>query len=166
MGITTEIVATYRHPRQVMRRLLSAGVREDRALAVLMGACVLFFIAQWPANARLAHLDPEVPLDARMGATLMAMVFILPLLAYGLAALSRLVARAFGGHGSHFAARMVLFWSMLAIAPLMLLNGLVLGFIGSGPAQVAVGLVVLATFFVFWISGLRVAEFEKVGADA
>ena len=166
MAITTEIVATYRRPRQVMRRILSAGVREDRALAVLMGACLLFFVAQWPVNARLAYLNPEVPLDARMGASLMAMLFIRPLLAYGLAALSHLIARVFGGNGSHFAARMVLFWSMLAIGPLMLLNGLVAGFIGSGSTQVVVGLVVLATFFVFWISGLRVAEFEKVGADA
>ncbi|MEC7668511.1 MAG: YIP1 family protein, partial [Pseudomonadota bacterium] len=32
MPVTTDIVASYRRPAQVMRRLLSAGTREDRAL--------------------------------------------------------------------------------------------------------------------------------------
>lgn len=158
MAITADIVETYRRPRAVLRRMMQGGGQEGRALAVLMGACLLLFVAQWPGAARDAHLDPSIPLDARMGGALMATVFVVPLLAYGLAAISHLVARAFGGRGTHLGARMALFWSMLAIGPLMLLQGLVRGLIGSGPALTLVGIGVLAAFLTLWINALIEAE--------
>jgi hypothetical protein len=64
-----------------------------------------------------------------------------------------------GGRGSFFAARIVLFWALLAVAPLMLLRGLVAGLIGPGPQLVIVSGVTFAVFLWFWIVGLRVAEF-------
>ncbi len=77
-----------------------------------------------------------------MGGALMATLFLLPPLAYLLAAISHLVARAFGGKGTGYGARVALFWSLLAVSPLMLLQGLVRGFIGEGPALMATGVVV------------------------
>ncbi len=77
-----------------------------------------------------------------MGGALMATLFLLPPLAYALAAISHLVARALGGRGTGYGARMALFWSLLAVSPLMLLQGLVRGFLGEGPALTATGLVV------------------------
>lgn len=141
-----------------MQELLAAGPREDRALALLFTACLVMFIAQWPALSRAAHLDPEIPLQGRMSGALMATLFIVPLLAYALAALSHLVARLMGGKGSWFTARLALFWSLLAIAPLTLLQGLVMGFIGPGPVATVTGLVVLAGFLFQWINALAVSE--------
>lgn len=158
MPVTSDILASYRDPRAVIRRKLAAGVREDRALATLMGACGLIFVAQWPGLARAAHLTPEVPLDARIGGAMMGVVFLLPPLCYAVAALSHLVARAIGGAGSHFSARLAFFWALLAISPLMLLQGLVAGFIGPGPAFYGLGLVVLAAFGWLWINMLIEAE--------
>lgn len=160
MAVTGDILATWRRPRRVMRRLLAGGAREDRALAILMGACAVIFVAQWPRLARDAHLDPSVPLDARLAGALLATVFILPLLAYGLAALSHVLARALGGRGTFAGARVALFWSLLATAPLMLFQGLVAGFLGPGPGLTLLGLVVLAAFLAIWGASLRVAEFE------
>ena len=57
MAITENILATYRDPSKVLIRLLSLGPREDRALAYLMGACILVFIAQWPKLARDAFVN-------------------------------------------------------------------------------------------------------------
>lgn len=158
MPITTDIIGSYRHPRAILRRHLQGGAQEGRALAVLLGACLIIFVAQWPGLARAAYFDPSIPLDARMGGALMGTVFLVPLFAYALAALSHLVARAFGGKGSWFGARMALFWSLLAVSPLMLFQGLVQGFIGPGPALSVVGLLVLVAFLVLWANALIEAE--------
>jgi Na+-transporting methylmalonyl-CoA/oxaloacetate decarboxylase gamma subunit len=158
MAITTDIVETYRRPRAVLRRHLTDGGQEGRALAVLMGACLLMFLAQWPGAARQAHLDPSIPLDARMGGALIATLFFVPLLAYAVAGVSHLVARAMGGQGTYLGARMALFWSLLAVGPLMLLQGLLRGLVGPGPALTVVGLGVLAAFLALWINALIEAE--------
>lgn len=149
----------YRNPTLVVRRLIADGPREDRALAILMAAAVVMFVAQWPAASRAAHFDPSVPIDGRLSGQLVAIVFLMPLLAYLIAAVSHLVMRVFGGLGSFWHARIALFWSLLAVSPLMLLQGLVAGFVGPGPALTVLGGVVFAVFVWFWFSALRVAEF-------
>jgi hypothetical protein len=146
MAVTLDILRAWRAPRTLIREKLGQGVREDRALAVLMGACLLFFVAQWPRLSREAFLHPEVPLDARMGGALMGWVFIAPLLFYAVGAGSHLVARVLGGKGTWFSARLALFWALLAVSPLVLLNGLVAGFIGEGPGATVVGVLVLLGF--------------------
>ncbi|PZQ99524.1 MAG: YIP1 family protein [Cereibacter sphaeroides] len=158
MAITSDIVESYRRPRAVLRRKLSAEPEEGGALALLMGACVLIFISQWPALARAAATDPSIPLDARLGGALMATLFLLPLIAYGIAALSHLVARALGGRGSYLGARLALFWALLAISPLMLLNGLARALLQQGAALTTFGLVILLVFLVLWTNGLIEAE--------
>ncbi len=157
MAVTQDIVATYRGPGAVMRRLLAAGEREDRALAILMAGCALVFIAQMPRLSRVAHLTGQ-ELNMLLGGALLGWLIIAPLLLYGLAALSHLLARIAGGRGSWFGARMALFWALLASAPVLLLHGLVAGFVGPGPALQGVGILWLVVFGWFWFSGLRQAE--------
>ncbi|EEE38224.1 hypothetical protein RKLH11_2065 [Rhodobacteraceae bacterium KLH11] len=157
MPVTTDIVATYRGPGRVVRRLLDMGPREDRALAFVMAFCIVGFIAQLPSLARQAHLEGS-ELNMLMGGALLGSVFILPLFFYFLAWLSHLIARLVGGNGTSYGARLALFWALLASAPLVLLNGLVAGFIGPGPAQTLVGLIWLATFLWFWLSGLKQSQ--------
>lgn len=154
MGVAARILRTWRDPRGMMRGHLAIGPREDRALAVLAGACLLAFVAQWPGLARAAHLDPTVPLDARIGGALMASIFVLPLLVYALAGLSRLLLRAAGARIDGYAARIALFWSFLAVTPLMLLDGLVAGMIGPGVARTLTGLAVFAVFLFLWGAAL------------
>ncbi|SNR41398.1 Yip1 domain-containing protein [Puniceibacterium sediminis] len=140
-----------------MRRLLSLGKREDRALAILMAACALVFVSQWPALSRQAYLE-QVELNSLLAGALFGWIFIAPLLLYGLAALSHLIAKVFGGQGDWYGARLALFWSLLAATPLMLLNGLVAGFIGPGAGLNLVGLLWCAVFLWFWASSLLAAE--------
>ncbi len=154
MPVTTDIVATYRGPGRVVDRLLAMGVREDRALAFLMGFSGLAFVAQLPALSRKAHLTGE-PLDMLMGGALLGSVIMLPLLLYVVALVSHWVARLFGGKGTGYGARLALFWALLASSPLVLLNGLVAGFIGEGPALTGVGLLWSGVFLWFWFGGLR-----------
>jgi hypothetical protein len=158
MSVTRDIARTYRAPREVLRRRVAGPAREDRALAILMGACIMMFVAQWPLQSRLAFENPDVPLDMRLGGALLGWVFIAPLAFYLLAAVSHLLARLFGGQGRWFDARMALFWALLASTPLWLLNGLVAGFVGPGPELTIVGAAAGLAFFVFWGAGLWEVE--------
>ena len=157
MTVSADILESYAAPGRVMRRKLAEGVREDRALATLMAALALIFLGQWPGLMRATRLDPSVPFDARVGGALMGLLFLAPLIAYGLAALVRLVARALGGQGTWF-------WALLAASPLMLVQGLVAGLIGPGPLLTGLGLVVLAAFL--WLFGGALRAAEAVGATA
>lgn len=170
MPVVPDILASWRRPRAIIGRKLADGVREDRALATLMGACGLMFVAQWPGLSRSAHfarleaeaagtpLDQVPSLQALMGSSLMALIFIAPLVFYALAGISHLLARLFGGKGSAYGARLALFWALFCTTPLMLLQGLVAGFLGAGAANTAVGVIVLGMFLYLWINMLIEAE--------
>lgn len=163
MPVTTDITATYRGPGRVMQRLLAMGQREDRALVILMASCVIIFVAQMPRLSRQSHLTGQ-ELDMLLGGALFGWVFLAPLMLYLLAALSHLLARAVGGQGDWYGARLALFWSLLASTPLLLLHGLVAGFIGSGPGLQAVGVLWLAIFLWFWFASLWQAERPMTGS--
>lgn len=172
MSVTTDIFATWVRPRQVFRRWLGRDSREGRALAVLMAACLLIFVAQWPRLSREAFLAQEaakaggtpledVPtLQALLGINLFALIFIAPLLFYALAGIAHAILRALGGKGEGFASRMALFWALLATAPWMLFQGLVAGFIGAGAGLTATGLAVAAAFLVLWAILLHEAHWK------
>lgn len=158
MAITQDILRSYRRPRQVMRSVLAAGQREDRALVFLVLACLLIFVSTLPNLSRQAHLDPSVPLEARIGGALLAWLCIAPLFMYVLAGVSHALAKVIGGKGSWYSARIALFWSLLVVSPVWLFYGLVAGFIGAGPALNAVGVVAIACFVYLWGANLREAE--------
>jgi len=157
MSIGGDILRAYVAPRAVFRARLGETPREDRALVILMVACVLIFAAQWPRLQREALLSGG-DFQMMVGGALFGWLFLVPLFAYVLAGLSHLVARLVGGHGSGYDARFALFWAMLVASPLWLLWGLVAGFIGEGPALAIVGLVALGAFLVHWSLNLWFAE--------
>lgn len=152
MAVSSNIVATYRGPGAVVSRLIGQGAREDRALAYVMAGCFIVFVAQLPRLARQAHLD-GVELNMLLGGALLGWLCIAPLMLYTLALLARLIGRVLGGQGSGFGARIALFWALLAASPVLLLHGLVAGFIGTGPAHSLVGALWLALFVWFWLAG-------------
>ena len=157
MSLSNDIFRAWARPAEVMRAQLAKGRREDRALMLLMAACLLIFVAQLPRLAREAHLTGQ-DLQMLMGGTLLAWIFVAPLLLYVIALLARGIARLLGGRGTAYGARLALFWALLASTPLILLHGLVGGFIGPGPAKTAVGLIWTAVFLWFWIGGMLASE--------
>ena len=153
MALVPRILQTWRAPGAAVRGM--AGLSEAGLLALLLGTMAVYFVAQWPAHARAAALDPSVPLDARLGGALLATLFMMPLIVMAVAAVAQLVARAFGLRLDGRASRLALVWALAAVAPVMLLQGLVAGLIGPGPQMTAVNLLAGAAFVVFWIAGLR-----------
>jgi len=157
MPVATDIVQSYRRPRTVMRRLLDAGQREDRAIAILIGGCFLLFVANAPRLARQAEVTGE-DLTQLLAYALFGTIFILPLMLYGVAGLSHAILMRLGGQGTWYGARLALFWSLLSTTPLLLLWGLTHGFIGPGQQTDGVGLLWFAIFLLFWSINLREAE--------
>lgn len=164
MAVTTDIVRTWRGPRAVMRDLLAMGRREDRAVAYLIVTCLLIVVAQWPRLARQAagfDLAPGAEgqsIEQLMTYSLFAWLTLAPLLLYALAAVSHLLAKALGGKGSFYTARLALFWSLLASVPLLLLWGLMAGFLGPVAGTHLVGSMWILAFGVIWFQSLREAE--------
>ncbi len=164
MAVTADIVRTWRGPRAVMRDLLSRGKREDRALAYLIVFCLLVFVAQWPRLARTAagfDLAPGTEpreIGQLMTYELFAWLTVWPLALYGLAGISHLIAKAFRGQGTFYSARLALFWSLLATVPVLLLYGLMAGFLGQVAGTHLVGAVWIVAFAVIWLQSLREAE--------
>lgn len=165
MAATRDIVATYRGPGQVMQRLLAQGQREDRALIYLMVGCLLVFVGQTPALARQAFVSGQ-ELNILLGGSLMALIFVMPLLLYALAAVIWLIARVCGSKVTGFGSRLVLFWAWLAAAPITLLRGLTLGFVGPGLEATLVEVVWLACFAWFWLAGFRAASADGAAEAA
>ncbi|MFN4100884.1 MAG: YIP1 family protein [Pararhodobacter sp.] len=155
MALTTDILASYRRPRVVLRRL-QGDRREGRILVYLMLGCALIFIAQWPRLTRQAQLDDAITRDEWLAGALFGWIFIAPLAFYVLAGLLSLLLRLFGPVDA-YAARLGLFWAVLAASPLMLLHGMAAGLIGPGTETTLLGLPAVAAFVVILIAGLRVA---------
>lgn len=153
MGLIPRIFLSWRAPGRAVRGM--QGISEPALLALLLGTMAVYFVAQWPAHARAAALDPAVPLQARLGGALMATMFLMPLAVMTLALVAGLVARALGLGIDGYRSRLALIWALAATAPAMLLAGLVQGFIGRGPALTLVHVVAGAAFFIFWIAGLK-----------
>lgn len=159
MAVTQDILASYRRPGVVLRRHMARGVSEPRVLSFVMIACGLIFVGQMPRLSRQAYLTGE-ELNPLMGGALLGWAVFAPLILYAIAGASMLIVRLAGLKVSGYGARLALFWALLCSVPLLLLHGLVAGFIGPGAALSLVGLVWVAVFFWFWITGLRVAAEE------
>lgn len=157
MPVTDDIVQSWWRPRVVIRRHMKRGVSEAWAFSLLVAFLVLVFIAQAPGLARAAVAQPEVPLVQRLVAMGLALIATIPAW-YLVAAVSHLVARAMGGRGGYYGARLALFWALLTVIPGMLLQGMVAGFIGPGAQLQVLAAVVAVAFFWIWLSMLIEVE--------
>lgn len=169
MAVTTDIVRAWRNPRAVMRSLLDAGRREDRALIFVMGACFVIFVAQWPRLSRKAAgfdipSGSDVPeLSQLVAYEFMAWIMVWPLMLYFLGSLLHFFAKAIGGKGSYYSARLALFWSLLATTPAALFYGLCTGFLGSTASTQLVGAVWIAAFVAIFFASFYEAEQRPEG---
>jgi hypothetical protein len=162
VALTTDILRTWADPRREVRRLLADGPREDRAVVWLLLACVLIFVAQMPRLRREATLAPDGPsFEALMAGAFFGWVLAAPVLLYAVAAASHVVARVLGGRGGWFGARVALFWSLLAISPALLANGLVAGLAGPGLLLTLTGAAVGLAFLALWGLSLLEAEWPR-----
>lgn len=170
MAVTAQILRTYRHPRRVMRGLMASSLRDDRpearGLVYVMLGCLIIAISHVPTLISVeADLVGDAPLEARLGIAFFGWLFVAPLLLYGLAMLSHILARVVGGQGTGFAARLALFWTVLTVSPLFLVRALVTLANDATPVFAVEAAVALA-FVVIWSACLIEAEAAPAGAES
>jgi len=152
-GLAPRVLESWWAPGRVVAGL--RGMPEGAMTAILLAAMAIFLIAQAPGHARAAELDPSVPLAARISWAVVAVLFLMPLFAYGLAALVALVSRLTPRLVDGADSRLALFWALLAVAPAMLLSGLVAGLVGPSPALALTQALAGLGFLFIWGGGLR-----------
>ncbi len=160
MAAVDDILRTYRAPRAVMRAHLARSRSELRAMSFLIAALIVLFVAQWPDVSRQNFLNPEQKMPVLLMGRALGLLAMIPLF-YLIAACGHLGAKLAGGKGDWYGARLALFWALFAVSPLVLLQGLVAGFIGEGVQLTVVSGLVFVVFLLFWGAGLRVSEFEE-----
>nr|WP_281376652.1 YIP1 family protein [Rubricella aquisinus] len=118
---------TWRSPRAAMHEQLARGYEEPRALMYVMLAGGLFFVAGIPRAIQGNMAQSAEPLDGSgvIISWFITSVVIVTLMRYFMAAVARWSAKVFGGRGSYFTSRLGFFWMSVAIAPAILLAGMV-----------------------------------------
>jgi hypothetical protein len=154
MSVTRNIIRTYRDPAAVVRGLAQGDLREPQVMFFALLACGLIFVAQWPILSRAATLDPSVTFEQRMGGAMFGIMFLLPLMLYGLAAVLKLGLRLSGRKVPGIFARLALFWSLLAVTPLMLVQGGLSAFLGPVGVTQVFGFVVLLVFLYILVRSI------------
>lgn len=158
-GVTPRIIRSWKAPRSVFNDL--RGMPDNALLAVLMAAMLILWVAQVPAHSRAAQLDPSIPLEARLGGAFLAVMFMMPILCYLVATVVSMLSNLTAWRVTPLDSRLALFWSLLAVAPAMLLLGLVAGLIGSGPALELCQILTGVAFLLIWGSGLWALSEKK-----
>ncbi|MFB9223715.1 hypothetical protein [Paracoccus cavernae] len=158
-GILPRIVRSWWQPGSVLREM--RGTPDRVLIVILMVAMLIFLVAQAPGHARAAELDPSIPLDARIGGAVLAVMFIMPVIAFALAALVAALSKLTPRPVSPEDSRLALFWALLAVSPAMLLAGMTGGFLGQGlPLTITQSIAGLGFLFI-WGAGLRAVAGHK-----
>jgi len=160
MSASGEIIRAYRGFGASMKRRLDEHPGEERLLIYLVIAILLFFVARIPNLLEVSAIQAtaDISIQAIFVTNLVSSFFFAPLMLYLVAALSHLVAKAFGGKGTSYGARLALFWTLLVIAPLSLVSTMLQA---AFPADwfSSILLVGLFLFFTFvWGTCLSVSE--------
>lgn len=159
MAFLADIAKSWRSPSRGIRAHLARPRSEAFIFTFLFVFLMLTFVGLWPQAARETFLHPEVPIEQRMLAAALALCATIPFW-YLLAVLSQIVARALGGRGDYYGARLALFWALACTGPLMLLMGMVQGFIGPGMQANATGIAVGLAFLWLWTQMLREVQID------
>ena len=154
MSVVINISKTYYKPIQTYSKLFASGASEKENLAYLVGGCFISFIAEWPAQARLAFTNQQ-PVDELMGAILLSNLFLLPLIFYLISMFVYFFAKISRSDILGIEVRLIIFWAYLAATPILLLVGLVEGFLGKNFQYFIISGVWLSVFLAFIYSGFK-----------
>ncbi|RMF36548.1 MAG: YIP1 family protein [Alphaproteobacteria bacterium] len=155
----------YRHPRAAFRAERAGDPPESRLLFYVVLACLVIFAARLPVLTRAVPPGLEAAaLPTWFGGLFVANVIFAPLMLYGLAALSHLGSRLFGGRGTWKDARLALFWALLLAAPLVVVVNAAETVLGLGGTVVGTVLEVLPLPAFLWFWAVFLDEVEGFGA--
>ncbi len=164
-GFIPDIINAYGGLRASMRRQIDRDYGEERLLALVAYGCFAIFLSFLPRLlATNLSATPEQSIAAGIIMWFFVVMFFFPLLFYTVAAISHLIARAFGANGSFSNTRHALFWMLAVLSPVLLVKAMLTSvFIQIGGA-VGEGLLVVLNIIlalaILRIWGAFLAEAE------
>ena len=159
MTTTQLILANYRSPKKAFTEKLSEGISETKVFIWLLIACFLQFLARLPLLSREAHLDIDGPsLVSLIGGVLIGSIFLAPLVFYVFSMLLCLVVRFWFRDLKWIYFRGAFFWSLLAISPLVLVRGVLVGVLGSSFYINVLSILVFLYFIILIVSNVRTID--------
>ena len=117
-GLVLGIARFFYDPRGSMRGVLDSHPSEARILAYGIIAASLLLVGRVVTLVAAGNAQGG-DLLARAMEQSVSMLFFVPLLYYGLAAIGTVIARTFGGDGRWTDGRAAFFWAALVSAPVM-----------------------------------------------
>ncbi|HIP22506.1 MAG TPA: hypothetical protein EYG79_02750 [Rhodobacteraceae bacterium] len=143
-----------------MKRRLVEHPGEERLLIFLVVAILLFFVARIPnlLASSTAQATEEISNTAIFITNLVSSFFFAPLLFYGMASVSRIISKLFGGTGNGYSTRLALFWALLVVSPLALLSTILQSLFPVLWLATALPVVMFLLFAFVWGACLSVAE--------
>lgn len=162
-GLLARVAAAWGGFRASTAREAAEGHGEPRLLAYAIGGCFVLWLARAPEVlaadlARAAATGTAATPPAMLLTThLVSMLFFTPLMLYGVAALMRMILRAFGGTGGWRETRLAVFWSLVVAAPAFLVAGAAGSLLRLGGAPEAAPAAMTAAGLIwlwFWSAGL------------
>lgn len=153
-GLILGAARFFHDPRGSVRGVLDSRPGEGRLFAYALTAAGTLLAGRMVALGSVAPgIDP-----ARAAAQVASLLFFVPLLYYGLAALGTVLARAFGGRGVWRDGRAAFFWAALVSAPVMVLTGLAALALEDAPLPLVALLGQAGPVFFAWALALCFAE--------
>jgi hypothetical protein len=153
------ILANYRSPKKAFTEKLSEGISETKVFIWLLIACFLQFLARLPLLSREAHLDIDGPsLVSLIGGVLIGSIFLAPLVFYVFSMLLCLVVRFWFRDLKWIYFRGAFFWSLLAISPLVMVRGVLVGVLGSSFYINVLSILVFLYFIILIVSNVRTID--------
>lgn len=154
-----DIVLTYINPAAVMHRKIARGLREEQLLAYVFLASLITFLIRAPSLIAFHRAGQTgTPLATEIGGMFITTMLFGPLFYYALAAIAHLIARKLGGKGDWQKARLALFWTILAMQPLVIAYIYLLALVSPGWIPMLLTTGVFAFFLWTWGRGMAATE--------
>ncbi len=155
-GVFWRVLRAHWDMKGATRAMLATEPSEARLLALIILAGLIYFTGQ---TATLILSGAE-ELQARVGAEFVSGVLMRGLAFYGVAALTGLIARAFGGAASWRETRTAVFWAALASSPVVFAATLGAGAL-TGSAELALAAEMAGQAFFGYAFCVAVAQANK-----
>jgi len=149
-------IQSYRTPIKAAWRLKADPPGETTLVFWAFLAAGLSFAARFP-NVITSAKTTDAP-GAFIGMQFATSLLFGPLFLYFLAFCSHVIANFVGGKGSGTGARVALFWSVLLLMPLVVLNETVIYLDAAAPLRSAISLMLSVFFLLAWLNNLRIFE--------
>ncbi len=170
-GFVAHIIGAYGGLRESMRREMARKVGEEHLLALVSYGSFVVFLSFLPRLfATDLRANPDQSIAAGVTVWFFAVMFFFPLVLYGIAALSHLIAKRFGAKGPYFNARHALFWMLAVLSPVLIVKAMLASVvmqIGGGWTPVLLGVLnLLLLLAILRIWGAFLAEAEGFRSTA